>query len=236
MTNSYAGIICESGLPSASKYSAVLCTKPFYNGFQQILSLDFTNVKLNDDDLRYLIRLPKLQALGLSGTTITDKGIKYLSVHSAFKSSLRCLKLCFVQEIYDSSLQFLKSFTKLKHLDLRGSENITLNGCHDLVDETFKRPIPGSSIRLPQKIQNRLIEMNDFYKNAAKNNTNIILDPKDIRIENLSDPELKTQLKLHRTIYPNTYLNQDIVDLRKRLIYILRIRKREEILLKCCFN
>lgn len=236
MTSSYAGVVGESGLASASKYSAVLCTKPFYNGFQQLLSLDFTNVKLDDNDLRYLIRLPKLQALGLSGTTITDKGIKYLSVHSAFKSSLRCLKLCFIQGITDHSIQFLKPFTKLRNLDLRGSENITIAGCHELVDETLKLPLSGSVIRLPQKIQDRLIEISEFYKGASKKNIHIILDPKDVRIEDLSDFELKAQLKIHKPIYPIIYLNDGLNDLRKRLISILKTRKKDEILLKCCFN
>lgn len=236
MTNSYAGIVGESGLLSASKYSASLCTKPFYNGFQQILSLDFTNVKLSDDELRYLIRLPKLQALGLSGTTITDKGIKYLSVHSAFKTSLKCLKLCFVQGIYDSSIQFLKSFTKLKGLDLRGSENITLSGCHDLVDETLKLSLPGMRLKLSQKIQNQLLDLREVYKSAAKSNADIIMDPNNVRIGNLTVSELKAQLKIHKTICPNIYLNEDPIDLRKRLICILRIRKKEEILLQYCID
>ena len=236
MTNSYAGIVSESGLLSASKYSAILCTKPFYNGFQQILSLDFTNVKLSDDELRYLIRLPKLQALGLSGTAITDKGIKYLSVHSAFKTSLRCLKLCFVQGISDFSINFLKSFPKLKGLDLRESGNITMNGCHNLVDEALKDWLIGSSIKLPQKIQNRLLEMSEFYKATSKSDSNIITDPKDVRVENLTVTELKYQLKLHKTIYPNIYLNEDPDELRKKLASILRIRRKEEILLKHCFN
>ena len=193
-------------------------------------------MKLSDDELRYLIRLPKLQALGLSGTAITDKGIKYLSVHSAFKTSLRCLKLCFVQGISDFSINFLKSFPKLKGLDLRESGNITMNGCHNLVDEALKDWLIDSSIKLPQKIQNRLLEMSEFYKATSKSDSNIITDPKDVRVENLNVTELKYQLKLNKTIYPNIYLNEDPDELRKKLASILRIRRKEEILLKHCFN
>lgn len=236
MTSSYAGIIGESGLLSGGKYSAALSTKSFYNGFQQILSLDFTNVKLNDDELRYLIRLPKLQALGLSGTTITDKGIKYLTVHSAFRTSLRCLKLCFIQGISDSSIHSLKIFTKLKSLDLRGCENITLSGCHDFVDETLKLPLTRLKMKLPEKIQNQLLYLSEAYTAAARINNDIIMDPNNVRIDNLTVSEVKAQLKIHKQFYPNVYLNEDHIDLCEKLIFILRTRKKEEILLQYCFN
>lgn len=234
MTKSYADVVKESGLQSIGKYSVILCTKPFYYGFQNILSLDFTNVKLGDDELRYLIRLPKLQALGLSGSLITDKGLKYLSVHASFKGSLRCLKLCFIQGITDFCFQSLIFFTKLRNLDLRGSEHITVIGCHNLFDETIKAPV--STIKLPQKIMEKLMETSEFYKSLSKNNTFIILDSKDVRIDNLNISELKAQLDLHKQIYPNIYLNQNTNDLREKLENILRIRKKEENILKCCFN
>lgn len=236
MTNSYAGIVGESGLLSEAKYASVLCTKPFYNGFQQLLSIDFTNIKIQDNELRYLIRLPKLQAIGLSGTSITDKGIKYISIHSAFIKNLKCLKLCYVQGISDQGIKFLNSFAKLKNLDLRGCEKITLKGCLDLVEEIPTRSNPELIAKLPQKIQNQLNEQHNFYIELSKQHINLILDPKDVRIENLSESELRSQLKFHKKMYINVYLNEGKDALRKNLISILRVRKKEEILLSYCFN
>lgn len=236
MTHSYAGILDESGLLSAAKYSSKMCTKSFYCGFQQVLSIDLTNVKIEDDELRYLIKLPKLQALGLSGTSITDKGIKYLSVHSAFIKALKCLKICYVQGITDNSMKFLNSFAKLKELDLRGCENISLQGCLDLVEEFPNLSRTEFSIKLPLKIQSQLKELHLFYKRLSEQNSNFILDPNDVRIENLTETELKFQLKLHQKVNRNVYLNEEKDSLRKKLIYILRIRRKEELLFNFSFN
>lgn len=231
MTFSYAGTKCESGLISAAKYSPKLCTKIFYYGFQQLLSIDFTNVKICDDELRYLIRLPKLQALGLSGTLVTDKGLKYISIHSNFKTTLKCLKLCYLEGISDMTIKFVNAFTKLKSLDLRGNQNISLVGCLDMNIDTLGS-LNNSDIRikLPESINKQLSDLHIFYKELSKNNPKIILDPSDIRISQLSKSEIKSQLLFHKEAYTDIYLNQEMENLQRKLIEIIRRRKKEEFL------
>lgn len=230
MTRSYAGTMCESGLISAAKYSAKLCTKQFYCGFQQLLTIDFTNVKLGDDELRYIIRLSKLQALGLSGTLITDKGIKYLSIHSTFKTILKCLKLCFLESISDLTIKYLKSFTKLKSLDLRGNKNITLVGCLELIKDTSDHQNFNILIKLPENVHEILSDLHFFYEELSKTNANIILDPSDVRISTLSKSEIKSQLVFHKQVYSDIYLNQDMKYLQSKFIEIVKRRKKEEYL------
>ena len=230
MTNSYAGIKNESGQISSAKYSEKLCTKPFYFGFQQLLKIDLTNVKICDDELRYLIRLPKLQALGLSGTLITDKGIKYVSVHSKFKLTLKCLKLCYIDGISDAAIKYLNNFLNLQNLDLRGNKNISLCGCLDLVTDTSNRPNSCIYIRFPQNIQEELSHFHNYYKELSKSDSDIIIDPHDFRISKLSRSEIKSQLKLHVRNYSDIYLNQETEFLQKKLVEIIIRRKKEEYL------
>jgi hypothetical protein len=231
MTRSYAGTKCESGLISAPKYSAKLCTKPFYYGFQQLLSIDFTNVKICDDELRYLIRLPKLQALGLSGTLVTDKGIKYISNHSNFKLTLQCLKLCFLEGISDMAIKLLNVFTKLKSLDLRGNKNISLASCLDIITDRSEWRNSDIFIKLPDNLHHQLSELHFFYEELlSKNDSKIIIDPSDNRISQLSKSEIKSQLFLHKKSYSDIYLNQDMEYLQKKLIEIIKRRKKEEFL------
>lgn len=236
MTWSYAGKKTEFGEISAAKYSPKLCTKPFYHGFQNLLTIDFTNVKIFDDELRYLIRLPKLQALGLSGTSVSDKGIKYISIHSKFKSTLQCLKICYLEGISDTALKFLSAFTKLKNLDLRGNQNISLSGCFDLIKEPSTHEDSAIFIKLPQKLRDQLSFMHIFYKDLLKNNSNIILDPLDSCISKLSRSEIKSQLTLHMENYNDIYLNQDLEQLQKKLMEIINKRKKEEYLYSCSID
>lgn len=230
MTNSYAGIVGDSGMLSEAKYSAVLCTKAIFSGFQQLLSMDFTNVKINDDELRYLIRLPKLQALGLSGTYITDKGLKYISTHSSFKKSLRCIKLCFIQGISDAGIKYLDSFANLKDVDLRGNNNITLSGCLQLISCTSFDNSVDFNVRLPQTIQDRLKELHIHYKILSCDNPRMILDPEDGCFETMTAAELRSQLKLHKQKYTDIYLNQDLAFLKTNIYSILKTRRMEETL------
>lgn len=236
MTKSYAGILGESGLLMMAKFSPTLCTKVFYSGFSQLLSIDFTNVSIHDDEIRYLIKLKKLQALGLSGTMITDKSIKYLSTHATFKENLKCLKLCYISGISDSSIKYLNSFVRLNNLDLRGNEQITLKGYNDLNFEFRLKDLTKFQLKVPKTIELQLSEKYLFYLELCKSNTNLILDPKDTRIDQQSLHELKQQLKQHKQIIPDIYLTGDIKTLRARLVNILSIRKKEEILYHYCFN
>lgn len=234
LTHSYAGTKCESGLISAAKYSPKLCTKIFYYGFQQLLSIDFTNVKICDDELRYLIKLPKLQALGLSGTLITDKGIKYISIHSKFKSTLKCLKLCYLEGISDMTIKFLNVFTKLKSLDLRGNQNISLVGCLDMITDNFvNQNNYDTFIKFPEHVNKQLSDLHTFYEEKSKNNSKLILDPSDIRIGELSKSDVKSQLLIHKEAYIDIYLNQEMEHLQRKLIEIVRRRKKEEYLYRC---
>ena len=236
MTKSYAGILEESGLLKIAKFSPVLCTKAFYSGFTQLLSIDFTNVSIHDDEIRYLIKLKKLQALGLSGTLITDKSIKYLSTYATFKENLKCLKLCYISGISDNSMKYLNSFIKLSNLDLRGNDQITLKGCIELNFESEFRDLTKFRLEIPKKIEVQLSEKHLFYLELCKNYTNLILDPKDTRIDQQTLHELKNQLKQHKQFFSDVYLTGDTNTLRSRLVNILRIRKKEEILYSYCYN
>lgn len=233
MTNSYSGIVGESGLISETRYPVKLCTRPLFSGFRHLISADFTNVKLVDDDLRYIIRLSKLQNLGLSGTCITDKGIKYISTHSSFKNSLLCIKLCFVQGVTDIGIKYLDIFAKLNYIDLKGNFNISLSGCLQLISYTHIDQTLDLNIRLPQSIQDQLKELHDYYKRLSCSNSNILLDADDIRFETMTSKDLRSQLKFHKQHYSGIYLNEDLNILKLSIYSILSTRKREENLYNC---
>ena len=80
--------------------------------------------------------------------------------------------------------------------------------------------------------------MHDYYTQIIdKKDISIVLDPNDIRIECMPESELKSQLKFHKVMYADVFLNEGNDSLRKKLIFILRIRKKEEIMFNyCCFN
>lgn len=229
MTPSYGVEVDELGLPIEAKYSASKCTKSFYSGYPDLQALDFTNVPVGDEELRFLIKLSKLQALGLSGTKIAVKGIKYLAQYAEFKNTLKCLKLCFVEGINDGVFEHLLAFPKLRDLDLRGCSQVTLNGLLTLVPEGSCHDFASQKkLRLPDSLAAQLAEKHNFYCNLARAKTELITDPKDISIATLSEVQLKQQLKWHRQVYPEIYLNLEGTSLQRKLISILRLRRKEE--------
>ncbi len=228
MTQSYGAPVDNLGLRPVPAFPVAKCTRSFYSGFGDVKVLDFTNVPLPDDELRFLIKLGKLQALGLSGTKITCKGIKYLTQHAAFKSTLKCLKLCFSDGLDDSVFSLLPLFSRLQEVDLRGCITLSLNGALQLLPEghwaSFKR------IGWPERISTILAERAIFYRDLKLAKSELILDPKDVSIPFLDEPQLRQQLKWHKQVYRDIYLNLNADALRSKLISIIRLRKREQTL------
>jgi hypothetical protein len=230
MTQSYGAPENDLGLRSAPRFPISKCTKSFYSGFNAVQVLDFTNVPLPDDELRFLIKLSKVQALGLSGSKVTCKGIKYLTQHASFKSNLKCLKMCFVDGVDDSLFSLLPLFPRLQEVDLRGCSGLTLNGALQLIPEGRKLFFSFKIIEWPESIAVQLSEKHTFYQDLKKAKPDLILDPKDISIPFLDETELKRQLKWHKQVYTDIYLNLNLEALRAKFVFILRLRRREQIL------
>lgn len=227
MTLSYGTQVNDLGLHSEPAFPIQKCTRSFYSGFSEVQALDFTNVPLLDDELRFLIKLGKLKALGLSGTKITCKSIKYLSTHASFKSNLKCIKLCFVEGLDDAVFSLLTQFPRLEEIDLRGCANLTLKGALQLFPEG-QRNVMIRKLSLPEQIHIQLSEKHQFYGELKRAKPKLILDSKDISIPSLDEDDLKEQLKWHKQVYADIYLNMNLDALRGKLVSILRLRKREE--------
>lgn len=94
--------------------------------------LDLTLVPLDDDLLRFIIRMGNLKGIGLAGTRVTVKGLKYLTKHCTFKGTLETMLLSGNEFIQDDCIPFIKQFENLKSLDLRRT-SVTYHGILDLI-------------------------------------------------------------------------------------------------------
>lgn len=230
MTPSYGSVVDDLGLCTPPQFPVEKCTRSFYSGFKDLQILDFTNVPLHDDELRFLIKLDKLQALGLSGTKITCKSIKYLTQYASFKSTLKCLKLCFADGLDDAIFSLLPMFTCIQEVDLRGCSALTLPGALNMFSQGKLSPSFLRTLALPEQISIKLTEKQDFYRDLKRAKPELISDPNDISIPLLAEDNLKRQLKWHKQVYPDIYLNMNLESLRNKLMAILRLRRQEQTL------
>jgi len=211
MSLTYAGNVNELGLLEASILPARKCTVPLFGGYEGVKVLDFTNVHIVDDDLRFLIKLGRLQAIGLSGTKITDKGLKYLGTHALFKATLQCIKLCYIETIATVGLeQLCTSFTRLREVDLWGCDQL---GIADMRLICTQKGL--TKIRLPAHVQATVDERHCHYRELSQKHTELMLSSK--QIDHLTDGELKAQLKLHRKFFTDIFLVAPRESLLKRL-------------------
>lgn len=221
MSPSYAGHMNELGLLEPSAMPVAKCTVPIFGGYSTVKVLDFTNVHIVDDDLRFLIKLGKLQALGLSGTRITNKGLKYMATHSSFKSTLQCIKLCYIEEIDGSGLDHLcAGFSKLREIDLWGCDQLEIKDFMGLTRSAVKK------VRLPAGLHERVEDYHHKYQKLGRDHPELVVNPKEI--EHLSDAELRTQLKLHKPFFSDIYLNVPKSAMLQRLKEILTELKAQE--------
>ena len=214
-----ASYSCErlpSGLFGAPRYDTAKCTQYLYTGFTHLRVLDFANVNITDNELRYIIRLQKLQALGLSGTLITTKGLKYLSKYAGFKSNLLCLKLCFLAHLKDDALVYLKEFTALEELDTLGSK-FSLSAILKIFESgnaTLR------SIRLPKDVEDQLHLEQEFYSKMPAFGEDL---------GGLKD--VKEELKWYAKFHGQIYLGLGEIELRSKLTE-LRLRRQAAVKLQ----
>ena len=206
MTPSYAGHLNSLGLFVESKLPPKLCTSPLYHGYQSLVALDLTNIAIGDDELRYLIKLGSLQALGLSGTNITSKGLKYLSIHAKFVCRLVCMKICYIPVLDDKALEFVTAFTSLQELDLLGT-TCSLQG---LVSFTKKCPV--AKLRTPVEVYEQLTTLQEKFSKESK------LVKRADDISQLSKTQITEQLKIFRKHYHNFIANDNPSILLAQLI------------------
>lgn len=222
MSPSYSNCLNEFGLVVNGRFPCKKCTVPIFNGFDKLVVLDLTNVMIGDDELRYLIKLRSLKALGLAGTNITNKGLKYLGKHAEFTKSLQCIKLCYNLSINDLGLSLLAGFRMLAEIDLWGCEKITMSGCLGLV----KSNVNLSKVRLPAAVAERINELHHIYSGLTRMHHDIILKAADCLT--LDEESLKRQLKYHRNQFTDIFFNVPKDDLLKRLCQILTERSQQE--------
>lgn len=214
LSPSYAGHMSEIGLMEPSALPVAKCTVPIFGGYSSVKVLDCTNVHIVDDDLRFLIKLGKLQALGLSGTKITNKGLKYLATHSTFKTNLRCIKLCYIEAIDGAGLAHLCSgFTNLREIDLWGCEQLELKDLQCLATSSIKKA------RLPAGLHERIEDYHHKYQQVGRDHPELVTNPTEI--ECLCEAELRAQLALHKPYFPDIYLNVPKSIMLQRLKTIL---------------
>ncbi len=210
----YAGRVNQLGLVEKSALSAKKCTAPLYGGYSNVKILDFTNVHITDDELRFLIKMPKLQAVGLSGTKITNKGLKYLSQHATFQDTLQCLKLCYVENINGQGLTFLcDTFKNIKEFDLWGCNQLSLLDLKSLLNLRMMK------VRVPEDIHTLITDRHNFYSALSRKHTDLVLNVKEI--QELEDMELVRQLKYHRKHFKDIYVNVARDELLHKLENIL---------------
>lgn len=95
--------------------------------FCEVFAVDASSVRGFDDEYaRYLAKLPKLQALALADTSVTDAGLRHLEG----LSDLRYLWLL-QTDITDAGLQHLRKLSQLQELDLKGTK-VTEDGIRKL--------------------------------------------------------------------------------------------------------
>lgn len=228
MAPSYASHLNDVGLVQSSLLPARKCTVSLFGGFEHVKVLDLTNVHIFDDELRFIIKLGSLQALGLSGTKISNKGLKYLSIHAKFKANLQCLKLCYIEGVGVAGLDSIsgkEGFKALYELDLWGIDALKLMDCQGLARSTSLQ-----KLRLPQGLFNLVEERHSYYREIRKDHPGLILTCSGL--ESLSEGELKQQLKLHKRYFEDIFLNVSQELLLNRAMEIVRELEVQERLYK----
>jgi len=212
----------EIGLPKASKYPPLKVTALFYakDAFEGLRILDLTHVPIQDDDLRYLIRLKGLQALGLSGTNIGNAGIRYLSKHAEFRQTLQCMKLCYLEKLADHGVRALSAFFSLVEVDLLGSDGVTLDGVLAFASESLRK------LRLPSSVQSRLTRLHDKHLEIARKHGHRLLQT-EAEIDQLGHEDVRMQLKFYCNVYPDVFLSAEPSDMKTKLRDIVQRRKKE---------
>lgn len=209
------------------------CAKYLYKGFKNLSVLDLTDMPITDNELRYMIKLSSLHALGLSNTLITNKGLKYVAQHGSFKESLRCLKLCNLTELNDCSISFIKCFPNLIELDLRGCKNISINGCRNLVtDRHLTLSRKHIRLALPEHIHHDLVKAEEDFRFHVQVNSgchHVITDPNDVRLDSMPISEMQAWVQLFQKIQRASNISESSV--KATLVQHLRLKRKDDLLL-----
>jgi hypothetical protein len=242
--NVHASLPFLTKSPNMDAFSRVC--KLLYNSpelFEEIEFLDLTLVPFSDDLLRYIIRMSKLKGLGLAGSKVTVKGLRYLTKHATFVNNLEVLLLSGNDLITDDCLPYLSFFPNLKSLELVHT-NVTYDGIlanlvkFQYTDDGKKCLIELVNphltyLRLPDPIFRRLSQTHglcesDLSLGYINFREKSLMDP--ISVEQLSLEECRAFLKVYKDadVYPSIYLNGILEDLRSRLKEIRIIRLKEE--------
>ncbi|PJF17200.1 hypothetical protein PSACC_02997 [Paramicrosporidium saccamoebae] len=232
MGPSYGGKVNEIGLVTAGHYPAFNCTVPLFHGFKDLLVLDLTCVSIEDEEVRYLIKLDRIQALGLSGTRISGKSLRYLAKHAKFARSLKCIKLCYLDKLEDSAiLELFRLFPSLSEIDLYGSNKITLSAVVEAVpcDPVKFRRL--RKVRLPEKSFALLQERHVVYSELNRKH-DLASDPESV--SSLPSAQVQSNLRLYRKLFPDIFLNLNVDSLEEKLRDILSKRRKEEFLWSIC--
>jgi hypothetical protein len=231
MGPSYGGKVNEIGLVVAGHYPAFNCTVPLFHGFKDLLVLDLTCVSIEDEEVRYIIKLDKIQALGLSGTRISGKSLRYLAKHAKFAKSLKCIKLCYLDKLDDSAILELARFPSLSEIDLYGSNRITLSGIIDSVPWDSVKSRRLRKVRLSEKVFAQLQERHVAYSELNRKH-DLVSDPESV--SSLPSVQIQSNLRLYRKLFPDIFLNLKVDSLKEKLCDILSKRRKEEFLWSIC--
>jgi hypothetical protein len=93
----------------------------------EVFAVDASSVRrFTDEHARYLAKLPKLQAVSLADTKITDAALKQLGG----LADLDYLMIDYTR-VTDAGLEYLRGLKQLQHLDLKGTQ-VTEDGIRKL--------------------------------------------------------------------------------------------------------
>ena len=207
--------------------------------FQKLEFLDLTFMPIDDDLLRYIIQLPNLKGLGLGGTRVTCKGIRYLSKHAHFKSSLEILILSGNNIIDDESLKYMTAFPNLRTLELTRTE-VSLNGIlsslvrYEESVNSYSVSLTNcflTSLRLPEKAFRSLAERHGLRgDNFSLTNTSDMLNPLNTTEISYSDCQKILKYFQDHEAYPDIYLDRmlSLEDLQRKVKDLRVTRLKEE--------
>lgn len=198
------------------------CTIPLYRGYGQLEMLDLNNVDITDNELRFIIRLSNLKALGLGWTKISCSGLAFLAEYATFVSCLECLMLGGNDALAgDAAVHSICKFVNLLDLDVAGT-GISLPGVRKLGKVFGREGSSLSSIRISESIASFLQAVHiAFHAHQWKT-------WQDSEVAFLERQQVVEELMLFGNSYGEFSAYQNTESLKAHLMQIMEWRRSEE--------
>lgn len=182
-------------------------------GFSHLTEVNISRLPLSLEDISLLRLLPQLSRLDVSFTNATNIHLLHLAIHA---STLRELNISGNEQINDDCRVPLTALVNLQALHLRGT--IVTVPCLRLL--VYALPESCRFITLPLSCLNFFNNLHTRYSTSIPDG--YVEDPR--RVPNLTLPQLKKNLELHKKANDDILLTGSKVDLVDRLMALLCAR------------